>query len=78
MGGTGVGATLVVARVDRTETVLCANTGEDKPRPYDLLAMQPVCKTPGALQDSSGHSYWEPPGLARRFLSLCAGTWQSG
>ena len=33
-----VGATLVVARADPAKAVYRTNTGEDKPRPYDVLA----------------------------------------
>ena len=33
-----VGATLVVARADRTEAVRRPNTGGDKPRPYEAPA----------------------------------------
>ena len=35
-----VGATLVVARVHRPEAVHYANTGEDKPRPYELFVVR--------------------------------------
>ena len=33
-----VGATLVVARANRTKAMYRTNTGEDKPRPYDVTA----------------------------------------